>query len=112
MMGQMFPGWLPAAPKHTMQKTMPRVTPLNPARASPMSVASELLLRYPGSEEVRGVTLTGVVLMLAAGMLIGFLTPAMANHSPNVHKGYDLYSAALPGVLLGLFQKENPVVRK
>ena len=66
-------------------------------------LASELLLRYPGSEEVRGVTLGGVVLMLAVGMLIGFLTPAMAAHSPNVHKGYDLYSAALPGVLLGLF---------
>ena len=66
-------------------------------------LASELLLRYPASEEVRGVTLPGVVLMLAVGMLIGFLTPAMAGHSPNVHKGYDLYSAALPGVLLGLF---------
>ena len=66
-------------------------------------LASELLLRYPGSEEVRGVTLEGVVLMLVVGMLIGFLTPAMAGHSPNVHKGYDLYSAALPGVLLGLF---------
>jgi len=66
-------------------------------------LASELLLRYPNSEEVHGVTFTGVVLMLAVGMLIGFLTPAMASHSPNVHKGYDLYSAALPGVLLGLF---------
>ena len=66
-------------------------------------LASELLLRYPNSEEVHGVTLSGVVLMLAVGMLIGFLTPAMAAHSPNVHKGYDLYSAALPGVLLGLF---------
>lgn len=66
-------------------------------------LASEMLLRYPGSEEVRGVTLGGVALMLAVGMLIGFLTPAMAAHSPNVHKGYDLYSAALPGVLLGLF---------
>ncbi len=66
-------------------------------------LASELLLRYPGSEEVHGVTLSGVVLMLVVGMLIGFLTPAMAAHSPNVHKGYDLYSAALPGVLLGLF---------
>ena len=66
-------------------------------------LASELLLRYPGSEEVRGVTLSGVVLMLAVGMLIGFMTPAMASHSPSVHKGYDLYSAALPGVLLGLF---------
>lgn len=65
-------------------------------------LASELLLRYPNSEEVHGVTLSGVVLMLVVGMLIGFLTPAMAGHSPNVHKGYDLYSAALPGVLLGL----------
>ena len=66
-------------------------------------LASELLLRYPNSEDVHGVTLSGVVLMLVVGMLIGFLTPAMAGHSPNVHKGYDLYSAALPGVLLGLF---------
>lgn len=66
-------------------------------------LASEMLLRYPGNEEVRGVTLTGVALMLVVGVLIGFLTPAMAAHSPNVHKGYDLYSAALPGVLLGLF---------
>lgn len=65
-------------------------------------LASELLLRYPNSEEIHGVTLTGVVLMLAVGMLIGFMTPAMAAHSPNVHKGYDLYSAALPGVLLGV----------
>jgi hypothetical protein len=66
-------------------------------------LASELLLRYPNSDEVHGVTLSSAALMLAAGMLIGFLTPAMAAHSPNVHKGYDLYSAALPGVLLGLF---------
>lgn len=66
-------------------------------------LASEMLLRYPGSEEVTGVTMGGVVLMLAVGMLIGLLTPALAAHSPNVHKGYDLYSAALPGVLLGLF---------
>jgi len=66
-------------------------------------LASELLLRYPNDSEVRGVTLSGVVLMLVVGVIIGFLTPAMAAHSPNVHKGYDLYSAALPGVLLGLF---------
>ena len=66
-------------------------------------LASELLLRYPNAEEVQGVTLSGVALMLVVGILIGFLTPAMAAHSPNVHKGYDLYSAALPGVLLGLF---------
>ena len=65
-------------------------------------LASELLLRYPNDAEVHGVTLTGVALMLVVGGLIGFLTPAMAAHSPSVHKGYDLYSAALPGVLLGL----------
>ena len=66
-------------------------------------LASELLLRYPNPEEVTGVTATGVVLMVAVCGLIGFLTPALAAHSPNVHKGYDLYSAAFPGVLLGLF---------
>lgn len=66
-------------------------------------LASELLLRYPGTEEVTGVTATGVVLMVVVCGLIGFLTPALAAHSPNVHKGYDLYSAAFPGVLLGLF---------
>ena len=65
--------------------------------------ASEMLLRYPGNGEVHGITIGSAALMLAVGMLIGFLTPAMAAHSPNVHKGYDLYSAALPGVLLGLF---------
>ena len=66
-------------------------------------LASEMLLRYPGNEGVHGITLGSAALMLAVGMLIGFLTPAMASHSPSVHKGYDLYSAALPGVLLGLF---------
>ena len=52
-------------------------------------LASELLLRYPGSGEPHGVTITGAALMLAVGMTIGFLTPAMAAHSPNVHKGYE-----------------------
>ena len=54
-------------------------------------------------------------------MTIGFLTPAMAAHSPNVHKGYDLYSAALPAATPKkngqIFRKlmpqaENPTVRK
>ena len=66
-------------------------------------LASELLLRYPNAEEVKGVTAGGLVLMVVVCALIGFLTPAMAAHSPSVHKGYDLYSAAFPGVLLGLF---------
>ena len=48
--------------------------------------ASEMLLRYPGNGEVHGITIGSAALMLAVGMLIGFLTPAMAAHSPNVHK--------------------------
>ena len=66
-------------------------------------LVSELLLRYPNAEEVHGITFTSALLALAIGMAVGFLTPAMAAHSPNLHKGYDLYSAALPGGLLGFF---------
>ena len=66
-------------------------------------LASELLLRYPNAEEVKGITAGGAVMMVLVCALIGFLTPALAAHSPNVHKGFDLYSAAFPGVLLGLF---------
>ncbi len=66
-------------------------------------LVSELLLRYPNAEEVHAITLTSALLALAVGMAVGFLTPAMAAHSPNLHKGFDLYSAALPGGLLGFF---------
>lgn len=66
-------------------------------------LASELLFRYPSDSEVHGITVASVLLTLGIGALIGFLTPAMAGHSPNLHKGYDLYSAALPGGLLGFF---------
>ncbi len=66
-------------------------------------LVSELLLRYPSDTEVHGITGTSVLLAVVVGALIGFLTPAMAAHSPNLHKGYDLYSAALPGGLLGFF---------
>ena len=66
-------------------------------------LVSELLLRYPSDTEIHGITAGSVVLATVVGAAVGFLTPAMAGHSPNVHKGYDLYSAALPGGLLGFF---------
>ncbi len=56
---------------------------------------SELLFRYPYEEAV-GFNLLGLVLALAVGFFIGFLLPAGLAHSPKVHKGFDLYSAALP----------------
>ena len=56
---------------------------------------SELLLRYPGTEYI-GINWLGFGLMLVIGLAVGFvLQPGLA-HSPMVHKGYDLYSAAVP----------------
>ena len=57
-------------------------------------IISELLLRYPGDQV--GFSLVGVLLALVVGIAIGFCLPAGLAHSPKVHKGFDLYSAALP----------------
>lgn len=56
---------------------------------------SELMIRYPHAQVV-GFTPTGVLLALGVGLLVGFFLPAGLAHSPEVHKGFDLYSAALP----------------
>ena len=56
---------------------------------------SELLLRYPNTETI-GFNLPGLGLALVVGLAIGFFLPAGLAHSPKVHKGFDLYSAALP----------------
>ncbi len=57
---------------------------------------SELLLRYPQPVEMIGFNWLGLLLALVAGFVIGFFLPAGLAHSPKVHKGFDLYSAALP----------------
>ncbi len=56
---------------------------------------SELLFRYPGTEYI-GFNWPGLGLALVVGFAIGFFLPAGLAHSPKVHKGFDLYSAALP----------------
>ncbi len=56
---------------------------------------TELLVRYPGTE-VMGFNWLGLGLTLAVGFVIGFCLPAGLAYSPKVHKGFDLYSAALP----------------
>jgi len=58
-------------------------------------IVTDLMIRYPNAEVV-GFNLTGVLLALAVGLVIGFFLPAGLAHSPKVHKGFDLYSAALP----------------
>ena len=56
---------------------------------------TDLMIRYPNPEVV-GFNVTGVLLALFVGAIIGFFLPAGLAHSPKVHKGFDLYSAALP----------------
>ena len=56
---------------------------------------TELLIRYPNAEVI-GFNWLGLGLALLVGLVIGFFLPAGLAHSPKVHKGFDLYSAALP----------------
>lgn len=63
---------------------------------------TELLVRYPNAEAV-GFHLSGALLALAVGIFIGFLIPAGLSHAPAVHKGFDLYSAAVPVCFIAFF---------
>ena len=56
---------------------------------------SEMLVRYPYAETV-GFNVLGVVLAVVAGIIVGIIVSAGLPHSLNVHKGFNLYSAALP----------------
>ena len=56
---------------------------------------TDLLIRYPNAEVI-GFHWLGLGIALLVGMVIGFFLPAGLAHSPKVHKGFDLYSAALP----------------
>ena len=56
---------------------------------------TDLMIRYPNAEAV-GFNLPGIGIALLVGFIIGFFLPAGLAHSPKVHKGFDLYSAALP----------------
>jgi hypothetical protein len=56
---------------------------------------TELMLRYPG-QDVVAFTWYGTGLAILVGLAIGFFLPAGLVYSPKVHKGFDLYSAALP----------------
>ncbi len=66
---------------------------------------TELLTRYPSTDSAAAgaLTLHGVLLALAVGLFIGFILPAGLAHSPQMHKGYDLYSAAVPIGLTAFF---------
>lgn len=63
---------------------------------------TDLLIRYPNGEVV-GFTWQGILLALGVGLVIGFFLPAGLAHSPKVHKGFDLYSAAVPVGMTAFF---------
>lgn len=63
---------------------------------------SDLLLRYPNAEGA-AFTWGGLALALGAGLVIGFFLPAGLANSAKVHKGYSLYSAAIPIGLTAFF---------
>ena len=58
-------------------------------------IISDLLVRYPHAETI-GFNLLGFVLAVVVGVIVGIIVSAGLPHSPNVHKGFNLYSAALP----------------
>ena len=63
---------------------------------------SDLLVRYPHADVV-GFNLAGLVVTLIIGILIGFGVSAGLSHAPQVHKGFDLYSAAVPVCFIAFF---------
>ena len=63
---------------------------------------TELMVRYPHPEAV-GFHLSGVLLALAVGLAIGFFLSAGLAHAPKVHKGFDLYNAAVPVGMTAFF---------
>jgi len=60
------------------------------------------MIRYPNAQAV-GFNLQGILIALVVGFCIGFFLPAGLAHSPKVHKGFDLYSAALPVGMMAFF---------
>ena len=63
---------------------------------------SDLLFRYRGTEYI-GFNGLGLGLALFVGLVIGCFLPAGLAHAPNVHKGYDHYSAAVPVGMTAFF---------
>ncbi len=62
-------------------------------------IISEMLFRYPGvgaDARYLGFNGFGIVMALVVGVIIGFFLPAGLGHAPNIHKGFNHYSAAVP----------------
>ncbi len=56
-------------------------------------IITQVLFYYPVMGQTPRLTLLGVVLALVIGVVVGCAMPALCAHSPNFHKGYNLYNA-------------------
>ncbi|MBQ2921015.1 MAG: DUF1576 domain-containing protein [Oscillospiraceae bacterium] len=63
---------------------------------------TDLLVRYPNAEAV-GFSAAGLLVTVLVGLFIGFMLPAGLGHAPAVHKGMDIYSAAVPVCFIAFF---------
>ena len=65
-------------------------------------LVSELLFRYP-HVETTGFNWFGLIMALLIGGFVGFSLPTGLANSPKIHKGFTLYSAALPMGMTAFF---------
>ena len=63
---------------------------------------SDLLFRNPGAQYL-GFNWLGLGVAIFIGLVIGFFLPAGLGHAPNVHKGFNHYSAAVPVGMTAFF---------
>lgn len=63
---------------------------------------TDLMIRYPNAEAA-GFSWQGILLALGVGLVIGFFLPAGLAASAKIHRGFSLYSAAVPVGLTAFF---------
>lgn len=64
--------------------------------------ASELTFRYPNLE-TSGFSVPGFIATIVLGIVVGCVMPSLCGHAPNLHKGFNLYSAGPVAGLLAFF---------
>ena len=63
---------------------------------------SEAIWRYPAFDGMTGAIFLRLLLAMLSGGIAGFLMPALCRHSPNMHRGYTLYNAAMVAGFIGI----------
>ena len=66
---------------------------------------SDFLFFYPplGSWKIGDISVLGIILSIAFGILAGFLVPALLPGTTAMHRGYNMYKAGLAIGILGIF---------